>query len=175
MWSELWTSTEEYLPRAISILQEQGLLEYQDLTNLPFRLLLKQKWHLRLFIVFDICNQDYDAATSHLPSQNRLPVAIVQYGKGHRVFASTATPDTAQRVNYETGEIHNLTGMDSLPPFVVDATTTIPCYLKVIQFRERASSDNDPVQRVSTRDENDSALSVPSEVVLGQPSIWQGG
>ena len=91
--------------------------------------LLKKKLHLRLFIVFDICNQDYDAVTGHLPSQNRLPVAVIQYGKGHRVCARIATPGIEQRVNYETGEIHNLTGIGSVPPFVVDITTTVPYYL----------------------------------------------
>ena len=125
-WSYLWNATEEFLPKTISSLQEYGFPEGRVEPDLPFKLLVKKKFHLLLFIVFDVCNQNYDAVTGHLPCQNMLPVVVVRYRRNCKVTVSVATPAIQERVNRETGEIHNLTGYGSTPPFVVDHTTTVP-------------------------------------------------
>jgi hypothetical protein len=91
------------------------------------RLLAKEKWATRLFLVFDISNTSYDPATAHLPEQNKLPVAVVRLGKTVRAYS--ANPPVQNRVNKDIARAHNNNGINSLPPFVVDYTSGPPTYL----------------------------------------------
>ena len=112
----------------MACLQDNQILDRRSKTELPLRLLIKEKWQLRLLIVFDVCNHLYDAQCGHLPEYNALPVFVVRFSKkGGR--AEAATPDLQRRVNRETAEIHNLTGKGSTPPFIVDHTSAVPVYL----------------------------------------------
>jgi len=125
LWSQSWSSTEAILPSAIDILRQNQLIKQESIET---RLLIKQKWPLRVLIVFDICNNTYDADLGHLPEKNNLPVFVVHfYGKGRSAWR--ADLGMRQRVNEDTCEAHNLNGKDGSPPYVLDRTTTAPIYL----------------------------------------------
>ena len=112
---------------AFDILKYNHLLEeaYDDQPEL--KLLAKQKWETRVFLVFDISIPSYDPSRGHLPEQNKLPVAIVRLGE--KVQAYTANPTIQNRVNLDVARAHNDHGMSSLPPFTTDYTSGPPLYL----------------------------------------------
>jgi len=127
-WSQSWLSTEDVLPVALNAVREAGLI-HKGGTEPPLRLLVKQKWHLRVLIVFDIFNGSYHAELGHLPKHNNLPVLIAYFGsKG--VSARAADPGMQARVNKDTGYAHNVNGEHSIPPYVADHTGgAVPFYL----------------------------------------------
>lgn len=128
LWSQSRSSTDDILLLALAALQENHLIQQQDYKTLPVNLLIKEHWRVRIFIVFDICNTEYDAALGHLPEHNTLPVLVVHFGKSG-VRCRTAELGIQRRVNRETCEKHNLNGVDSGPPYVVDRNVTIPVYM----------------------------------------------
>ena len=132
-WSQSWSSTEDILPIALDALRKNHLLGPRKIDNteemkLSLRLLIKQKWHLRVLIVLDLFNKNYNPQLGHLPEYNNLPVFVVYFG-GKGLSARAADAGMRARVNRDTGDTHNVNGENSLPPFVVDHTTTVPLYL----------------------------------------------
>jgi hypothetical protein len=69
-WTQSWSSTEETLVAALGALRKSQLIKYQDDTDVPLRILAKEKWESRVFIVFDIFNFGYDPALGHLPEHD---------------------------------------------------------------------------------------------------------
>jgi len=126
LWTQSWSPTEEAVAAARETLRERRLI--QDKTEAPLRLLAKEKWGNRVFIIFDMFNLEYDPALGHLLEHNSLPVLVAQFsGKG--VHTRIAEEGLRRRVNRETCEIHNRHGPDCVPPYVVDHTTTVPVYM----------------------------------------------
>ncbi|KAF2189288.1 hypothetical protein K469DRAFT_62549 [Zopfia rhizophila CBS 207.26] len=77
-WSQSWLSTEDVFPVALKAIRQAGLIGKGE-TELPLRLLVKQKWPLRVLIVFDISNNSYNAELGHLPEHNNLPVLVIHF------------------------------------------------------------------------------------------------
>lgn len=129
-WSQSWLSTEDVLPVALKAIREARLVSNQE-AEVPIRLLVKQKWPLRVLFVFDIFNNTYSAELGHLPEQNNLPVIVVNFSaKG--VSARVADRGMQIRVNRDTGYAHNDNGVHSMPPFVADHTgSDVPLYLNL--------------------------------------------
>jgi hypothetical protein len=128
LFTRSWSSTEELIPIALDTLKEGQLIHQQKGVEVPWKLLVKKNWGIRVYIVFDIFNTDYDPAKGHLPERNNLPVLIVHFSR-KGVHTRVAEPGLRQRVNNETAEAHNLNGWDAVPPFVTDHTTTVPIYM----------------------------------------------
>ncbi|KAJ0413182.1 hypothetical protein BJY00DRAFT_68529 [Aspergillus carlsbadensis] len=125
-WEQSWSASEDLLPIAFEILKSNHLLEctYKDQPEL--RLLAKQNWGTRVFLVFDISNTSYDPTIGHLPEHNKLPVAIVRLGKKNQAYP--ASPPVQNKVNRDTARVHNSSGVNSIPPFVTNYTTGSPFY-----------------------------------------------
>jgi hypothetical protein len=124
-WEQSWSASEDTCLVALEVLEDNHLLKYSR--QLKPKLLAKQKWGTRVFLVFDISNPSYDPATGHLPEQNKLPVSIVRLGQS--VQAYPANPPTQNQVNRDIAQAHNANGIDSLPLFVTDYTFGPPIYL----------------------------------------------
>lgn len=75
-WDHSWSASEDTCLVALEVLEDNNLLEHTDQPQV--RLLAKQKWGTRVFLVFDISNTCYDPVMGHLPAQNKLPVSIVR-------------------------------------------------------------------------------------------------
>jgi hypothetical protein len=127
-WTQSWSSTEETLVAALSALKKSQLVKYQDDIEVPLRILAKEKWDSKVFIVFDIFNFGYDPALGHLLEHNSLPVLVVQFsGKGEHT--RIAEVGLRRRVNREICEVHNRNGIGGTPPYVVDHTAAVPIYM----------------------------------------------
>ncbi|KAL2811011.1 hypothetical protein BDW59DRAFT_155593 [Aspergillus cavernicola] len=126
-WEQSWSSSEELLPIAVDILKYNNLLEGTYNHQPELKLLAKQRWKTRVFLVFDISNTSYDPNIGHLPNQNKLPVTIVRLGG--KVQAYTANPPMQNKVNMDVARAHNDNGINSFPPFVTDYTSGPPLYL----------------------------------------------
>lgn len=124
-WEQSWSASEDTCLVALEVLEDNNLLEHTDQPQV--RLLAKQKWGTRVFLVFDISNTCYDPVMGHLPAQNNLPVSIVRLGQ--KTQAYPAGPQIQNRVNNDIAQAHNLNGPGSLPPFVTDYTFGPPVYL----------------------------------------------
>lgn len=125
-WERCWSTSEDLLPVAFEILKEYRLLKYVYNFQPKMKLLAKQRWATRVFLVFDISNTCYDPEIGHLPEQNKLPVAVVRLGKTVQAYAAN-TP-AQNKVNKDIARAHNDNGIKSLPPFVVDYTSGPPLY-----------------------------------------------
>ena len=125
-WGRSWTSPEEILLAAYQILKDSNLIQYPFDRQPGMRLLAKQRWQTRIFLVFDIANALYDPEIAHLPEQNKLPVAIVRLSQ--KVQAYPANPPTQNKVNNDIARAHNDNGVNSLPPFITDYTSGPPLY-----------------------------------------------
>jgi len=123
-WEQSWSASEDTCLVALEILEENQLLKHIEKPK-P-RVLAKQKWGIRVFLIFDILNTSYDAAMGHLPEHNKLPVSIVRLGR--EVHAYPANPPIQNRVNKDIAEAHNYNGIGSLPPFVWDYNDGPPTY-----------------------------------------------
>lgn len=127
-WEQSWSASEDLLPVAFEVLKDNLLLKHTTYDRRPqLRLLAKQKWATRVFLVFDISNTSYDPELGHLPEQNKLPVSIVRLGQ--KVQAYLANIPTQNKVNNDIARAHNDNGINSLPPFVTDYTSGPPVYL----------------------------------------------
>lgn len=86
LWERSWSASEDILPVALGALEENHLLSSNPTENLEMKLLAKQRWQTRVFLVFDISNTSYDAALGHLPEHNMLPVSIVHLSEKTQVY-----------------------------------------------------------------------------------------
>ncbi|BCS23088.1 uncharacterized protein APUU_31313S [Aspergillus puulaauensis] len=125
-WEQSWSSSGQLLPTAVDILKCNHLLEGTYDRQPELKLLAKQKWETRVFLVFDISSSSYDPSQGHLPEQNKLPVAI--FPLGDKVQAYTANPSAQNKVNRDVARAHNDNGINSLPPFATDYTCGSPFY-----------------------------------------------
>jgi len=128
LFAKSWSSTEELIPFTLDTLKKRQLICQQENTEVPWKLLVKKNWGIRVYVVLDIYNKDYDPSTGHLPEHNNLPVLVVHFTR-KGVHTRVAETGLRRRVNEETAEAHNLNGWDAIPPYVVDHTTTVPVYM----------------------------------------------
>jgi hypothetical protein len=129
-WQNAWDSAEELVALELGLLREKQLIppDVQDLT-LGIRVMAKERWCLRTFIVFDMFHDTYNPDTAHLPGQDDLPVISVFLGKSASASASIAGTPMKNKVNSDIRAIQNATGPGSRPPFVVDhADGKVPFY-----------------------------------------------
>lgn len=119
------SSRSQYWTRAIETAEGIGevaldILENNDL--LPQRtapkFIAEEKFATRTHLVFDIFHDDYQPENGHLPGQDELPVLHVQLGKKEN--ASIPGAAIQRQVNSRIRELHDLTGIGSVPPFFVD-------------------------------------------------------
>ncbi|CAN8097995.1 unnamed protein product [Discula destructiva] len=102
---------------ALGILKKNGLLPH--VTTPKF--IAEEKFITRMHFIFDIFNDDYQPENGHLPGQGELPVLRVWLSKGEG--ANTASVHIRRMVNERVREMHDLTGIGSLPPFFIDHST----------------------------------------------------
>ena len=127
IWPTAWEHPEDVVSSSISLLQQSDLLSIRD-DDLQELLLVRQRFQRFIHIVFDKFHDSYDAAMGHLPENNRLPVLIVTFGKSSHV--RSAEPRLRKLVNTQIAMVHNLNGINSVPPFIEDHTSGVtPLYL----------------------------------------------
>ncbi|KND93255.1 hypothetical protein TOPH_02395 [Tolypocladium ophioglossoides CBS 100239] len=127
-WHAAWDSSDELVAVAFALLQQTQLIP-QDAQNdsSTVRLLAKERWDVRRFLVFDLFHKTYNADTAHQADQDDLPVISVFFGKKESI--SAAGRPMANKVNADIRAIHNSTGLGSRPPFEVDhADGKVPFY-----------------------------------------------
>ncbi|KAL4887993.1 hypothetical protein BDV59DRAFT_189545 [Aspergillus ambiguus] len=125
-WERSWCASEQILPAAYQILKDNNLIHYPHSHQPKMRLLAKQRWQTRVFLVFDIANTSYDPEVAHLPENNKLPVVIVRLSQ--KVHAYPANPPAQNKVNKDIARVHNDNGINSIPPFTTDYTSGPPLY-----------------------------------------------
>jgi hypothetical protein len=127
-WIKAWTSSEELIVSAIEVMLEKQLIPSDtrdDPSTITF--LAKERWDWRTFVVFDMFHDAYDPDSAHLPGHNDLPVISAFFGQ--KVSASIAGRPMENKVNSDLRALHNVTGLGSRPPFVVDhADGKVPFY-----------------------------------------------
>src|SRR5437868_15263469 len=81
-WPKSWTSSEEVIGAALRLVMEEGLIEpgIHDASS-EWLFMAKERWNTKIFIVFDMFNDTYNAENAHLPGQNDLTVISVYLGK----------------------------------------------------------------------------------------------
>ncbi|KAL2821332.1 hypothetical protein BDW59DRAFT_181235 [Aspergillus cavernicola] len=106
-WEQSWCSSEDLLPVVFNILKGNHLLKDTYNHQPRMKLLAKQKWETRIFLVFDVSSTSYGPELGHLPEENPLP----------------------NRLNMDVARTHNNNGINSFPPFVAGYTCGPPLYL----------------------------------------------
>ncbi|KAH8707023.1 hypothetical protein GQ44DRAFT_493386 [Phaeosphaeriaceae sp. PMI808] len=127
-WDRAWGASEEVISDALGLLQKtfSDLHVHRDSSYL---FIAKERWDMRIFIIFDFQHVSYDPDSAHLPDQNDLPVIIVYLQQEKASFAGAPLKN---RVNMQIQKLHNSTGLGSRPPFAVDhADGKVPCYPNV--------------------------------------------
>src|SRR4051794_3478623 len=94
-WGSAWQDPEKIIEIATEAVKASKLCPPKDDPSILF--LAKEKWHHRIFIVYDIGNDNYDAATAHKPDQNTITVISVRFGT--KTSATFATPAIRLEVN----------------------------------------------------------------------------
>jgi hypothetical protein len=118
-WLKAWASSDEVIAIALKLIHEERLIEFDAQNDASaVRVLAKERWDLRTYIVFDVFHHAYDPDNAHLQGQNELPVILVFLGREES--ASVAGTPIANKVNNDIRTIHDATGPGSRPPFVVD-------------------------------------------------------
>ncbi|KAG8157844.1 hypothetical protein KVR01_012506 [Diaporthe batatas] len=129
LFNAAWEDPEMVVLEAFRLVQHHGLVPSGSAP--ATRLLAVERWN-RIHLVFDIGHDAYDAGTAHLPEENKLTVLAVHFsGKGTQgtETAKPAPGKLADEVNKEIQEIHDLTGIGSQPPFIIDhANGKVPVY-----------------------------------------------
>lgn len=126
-WSEAWESSFEVCQVALELIEKSKLISF-DTGELPkSKFLVKERWNVRTFVVFDIFHDAYDPDEAHLPGHNDLPVIVVYLGQ--KTSTSVASSLVEGEVNRRVREIHDVTGLGSRPPFSIDHMDgNVPCY-----------------------------------------------
>ncbi|KAJ0159935.1 hypothetical protein CTA2_8863 [Colletotrichum tanaceti] len=124
-WSRAWLDDRETINVAI------GLLNSHDppaqITDADAMLVVKEMWPMRIWIVLDIFNTEYDPSQAHLPGRNDLPVVAISLGNGANV--TVAGEALRDRVNKGVRDAHDLHGDGSRAPFQINhANNNIPTY-----------------------------------------------
>lgn len=124
-WTSAWDEPHEVIAIATQAVKDSRL---HLLPNQASPLLLaKEKWPHQIFIVYDIGNELYDAASAHRPDLNTFAVILVRLTT--KVNVTCATPAIRQEVNNAIAFAHNATGVGSVPPFEEDHTGgDVPTY-----------------------------------------------
>jgi hypothetical protein len=126
-WSEAWQSTEDVIIAALKLMIEHEVVEAD--AQMSYLFLARERWNKRVFIVFDIFNDRYDAATAHLPGQNDLPVTMVLLSERQKSVSCSPGTQINNKVNKDIRDIHDSMGQGSKPPFTVDhADGQVPYY-----------------------------------------------
>ncbi|KID94941.1 hypothetical protein MAJ_09070, partial [Metarhizium majus ARSEF 297] len=126
-WSEAWESSLQVIETALGLLKESKLVCSDNAEHAKPRFLVKERWNVRTFIVFDIFHDTYDPDTAHISGQNDLPVISVFLGE--TISMNVASSFVENEVNRKVQEIHDATGIGSRPPFSVDHMNgNVPCY-----------------------------------------------
>ncbi|PHH75482.1 hypothetical protein CDD80_2352 [Ophiocordyceps camponoti-rufipedis] len=118
-WSTAWTCPDEVMAVALGLINEDHLISsdgYNDASKCLF--VAKERWDVRIFIVFDVYNQGYSPENAHSPGSNDLPVTLVILSRREHVKAAP-TP-IMLKANKELEQLHDRTGLGSRPPFSVD-------------------------------------------------------
>jgi hypothetical protein len=124
-WSTAWSDPDQISTIATQAVKDEKLRKKTD----DRLLLVIQKWDHAIYLVLDVGNELYDAASGHQPEQNTLPVITVDFGT--RVKTGYAPPPVRNRVNREVAILHNVNGIGSVPPFTEDHTNGSPEYADV--------------------------------------------
>ncbi|PSN59585.1 hypothetical protein BS50DRAFT_626545 [Corynespora cassiicola Philippines] len=125
-WSRAWNYSDEVVEKAVARVTTNSAALCSADAPPQIRILVKERWTSRLWIVFDIFNKEYDPGQAHLPGVNDLPVIIVSFGENDIVSTSKLLED---QVNDSIRQAHDNHGVGSEPPFVIDHTNgQIPTY-----------------------------------------------
>jgi hypothetical protein len=121
-WDSAWLEPHKITAIATEAVKSSKLCPLRDEPSIL--LLATEKWHNQIFIVYDIDNHTYNAATAHKPDQNTCAVIFVRLGRN--ATTTFATPSTRQEVNRSVASMHNVNGVGSVPPFEEDHTGCDP-------------------------------------------------
>lgn len=135
-WQTACKSPEEIVQLTIDAIQKNNWLSLKTTTTttppLKPMLLVTEKWIPRVFIVFDLFNDDYDPDTAHLPGRNDLPVLPIYFSKKEGQESMDLGPQShliSDKVNKSVYTVFDSTGLGSRPPFIVDHLNgNIPTY-----------------------------------------------
>lgn len=127
-WTQACEAPDTMGEVALDILKKNGLL----LHTAPPRLMaasLREKTAKRdrtTDLVFDIFHDDYQPENGHLPGQGELPMLHIRLTKTET--ASVANPRLRRYVNESLRVEHDVRGIGSVPPFIIDYTKGLPGY-----------------------------------------------
>lgn len=122
-WAEARTSAKRIETIAFGILEEEGLLP----KNSSVKLVAEERFDTRVHLVFDVFYDDYQPEIAHLRGQGELRVLHVSMSKTQD--ARKASPAIQKMVNDRIRQIHDQTGIGSVPPFFIDYTNgKVPTY-----------------------------------------------
>lgn len=98
----------------MEILKKHNLLSLDIAT----KFLTEKKFTTRTHLIFNIFHNNYQPENGHLPGQNKLPVLYIWLSKGES--AKTVNSFIQRTVNKRVREIHDLTGLGSVPSFLIN-------------------------------------------------------
>jgi hypothetical protein len=125
-WPRAWDHSEEVINTAVACIERNGTAVFSADRPPQPSVIVKEKWTTRLWIVFDIFNNSYDADKAHLPETNDLPVIMVSLSEKDVVTTSKLIEG---KVNEGVREAYDAHGVGSRPPFIIDHTNDqIPTY-----------------------------------------------
>ncbi len=135
-WAKAWESPEDVISIALELVKESSLAPPDSNEPLP-RFLVKERWNVRAFVIFDIFHGLYDPDTAHI-DQTNLPVILVYLGKKQTV--GPVASGMSNVINNLVRDVHNDTGLGSRPPFSVDHRDgNIPRYFQPRIPKQRAA------------------------------------
>ncbi|WQF77032.1 hypothetical protein CDEST_02046 [Colletotrichum destructivum] len=124
-WPQAWSYDKEIVDVAIDLIKSKDTaaqVAYADTM-----LVVQERWPMRIWIIFDIFNTEYDPSKAHLPGQNDLPVIAISLS--NKTTITNATEGLENRVNKGVREAHDLHGDGSRAPFKIDhANNNIPTF-----------------------------------------------
>lgn len=116
-WAQASQSPETLGQIALDILKNKAFLQ----NNTIPRFVAEEKYINRTRLVFDIFHDDYRPENGHLPGQGDLPILLVRLSKEES--AEIASAYIRQMVNGKIRDLHDWTGLGSVPPFLLDYST----------------------------------------------------
>jgi len=121
-----WKEPNEVIGIALDLLCEGNYVTDPQHTIKP-RLLVKERWAVRTYIVFDIFHDNYNSGNAHILGHNDLSVIVVYLSNTNKV--QLASEGIQAKTNAEVRDIHDKTGIGSEPPFEIDHMNgNIPSY-----------------------------------------------